>query len=686
MFRKNQRHLQSALLSDLDHLTVKQRKRLDVSWAGTFRREVFSRLDESPFAVMYADAPSRPNIPVNVLVGLETLKAGQGWSDEEMHDEFSYDLQVRYALGYENLGEGEFDLRTIYNFRHRLNAHMCRTGENLIDQAFCQITDAQVEAFQLKTGRLRMDTTQIASNIRRMSRVHLLVEVLQRAHRMLNQADQAHYAEAFAPYLQGSSGQYVYHLKGAETSPHLQRIGELMQRLLVELAPTYATDATYQMLQRVFDEQFIRSEEAPQAKSDDDAGGPLPEMLSVSSDSLAAPDDPPGTCAVATQDDATGKTPMLPVTPPLQAKPDDAAGGPLPEMLSGSANSVAEPEVPTGIAASSAKPDASAETRMPRMTPGVQAKPGQAIRANSLLSPDDPEATFRRKGNQTYQGYVANVTETCEPENPFQLIVQVQTSPNTTEDATMLVEALPDLKKRTGVDILHNDATFCSPAADKVLREQHVMQVPSDLRGQAPNPARLGLADFQVQSNAEGVPLQITCPQGQGLPVTQGRQPQWYVARFDPVVCQACPLQVRCPSQLSKSNAWRVLRFSQTQLDVAQRRQRSAAYHQAGKNLRAAVEATIGALKRPFSDDQLPVRGRFRVSVMMIGSAVMVNVRRIQRYLKAKDGLERQNPEVATSKDLVPTLSSSFLSALGTRCLDHLQLTACRASIIQFGY
>ena len=34
MFRKNQRHLQSALLSDLDHLTVKQRRRLDVSWAG----------------------------------------------------------------------------------------------------------------------------------------------------------------------------------------------------------------------------------------------------------------------------------------------------------------------------------------------------------------------------------------------------------------------------------------------------------------------------------------------------------------------------------------------------------------------------------------------------------------------------------------------------------------------------
>jgi hypothetical protein len=667
MFRKNQRHLQSALLSDLDLLTVKQRKRLQQSWAGTFRREVFCRLDESPFAVLYADAPSRPNIPVNVLVGLETLKAGQGWSDEEMHDEFSFGLQVRYALGYENLGDGEFDLRTLYNFRHRLNDHMCRTGENLVDQAFRQITDAQVEAFQLKTGRLRMDTTQIASNIRRMSRVHLLVEVLHRAHRMLNPADQAHYAEAFAPYLQGSSGQYVYHLKGAETSPHLQRIGELMHRLLVELAPTYGANDTYQMLQRVFREQFTLNEETPQAKSDDAAGGPPPELLS-DSDLVAAPDDPAEISAVSTQ--PTAATPITGVSLP-------------PEATTSIGATSATPDPAAELAA--APPDPAAQPGTPPMTLTLQPKPGKEICANGLLSPDDPEATFRRKGNQTYQGYVTNVTETCDPENPFQLIVQVQTASNTTEDATLLRDALPDLKTRTGVETLYNDATFCSPAADKVLREQHVTQVPSDLRGQAPNPARLGLADFNVESNGDGVPQQITCPQGQGLPVTPGRQPQWYVARFDAGVCQACPLPARCPSQLSHSNAWRVLRFSQTQLDVAQRRQRSAAYHQAGKNLRAAVEATIGALKRPFSDDQLPVRGRYRVGVLMIGSALMVNVRRIQRYLVERDE-QQQQTQVAEAKKLCPSSSSSFLSALWTRFLDHLRPTTSRPSAVQFGY
>jgi len=628
MFRKNQRHLQSALLSDLDLLTVKQRKRLQQSWAGTFRREVFARLDESPFAVLYADAPSRPNIPVNVLVGLETLKAGHGWSDEEMHDEFFFGLQVRYALGYENLGEGEFDVRTLYNFRHRLNDHMCRTGENLVDHAFRQITDAQVKAFQLKTGRLRMDTTQIASNIRRMSRIHLLVEVLQRAHRMLNQTDQTHYAQACAPYLQGSSGQYVYHLKGEETSPHLQRIGELMHRLLVELAPTYGANDTYQMLQRVFREQFILNEEAPQAKSDDEAGGPPPEMLSDSSDSLAEPDNPAGTSAGLVQ-----------------------------------------------LAAA-------AETPTPLATSQVHVKPGQEIHADSLLSPDDPEATFRRKGDRTYQGYVTNVTETCDPANPFQMIVQVQTAANTTEDATLLCDALPDLKTRTGVDTLYNDAAFCSPEVDRVVREQHVLQIPTDLRGHAPNPARLGLADFNVESNGTGVPQQITCPHGQGLPVTQGRHPQWYVARFDAVVCQACSLHARCPSQLSQSKAWRAFRFSQKQLDVAQRRQRSAACHQAGKNLRAAVEATIGALKRPFSDDQLPVRGQFRVGVMMIGSALMVNVRRIQRYLVEQDKQQQQIGAQPRPKEAAQSPAYSFLSALWFRFLNCLTTISSRSNPI----
>jgi hypothetical protein len=297
MFKKNHHHgsavsyhhLQIPLTSHVDELPEKLRKRLDTSWAGVFYPEFFCRLpalaqvqvNEAPFGVLYADCPSRPNVPVNVMVGLEYLKAGNGWTDEEMYDAFCYDVQVRYALGYRQLGDGDFDLpthmqaglRTLYYFRERLPAlaqvqvsrHMQETGVNLLDEAFEQVTDAQIAAFQLKTGKQRtpalaagasVDSTQVASNIRRIGRVQLLVEVLQRVHRMLKESDQQGYAEAFAPYLKGHAGQYVYRMKGEETGTHLQRIGEFMQRLLADLKVDYASKPVYQVLERVFGEHF----------------------------------------------------------------------------------------------------------------------------------------------------------------------------------------------------------------------------------------------------------------------------------------------------------------------------------------------------------------------------------------------------------------------------------------------
>ena len=100
MFKKNHHHLQIPLTSHVYELPEKLRKRLRNSWAGVFYQGFFIRLNETPFTMLYVDFPSRPNAPVNVLVGLEYLKAGNGWTDEEMYDMFCYDVQVRYALGY----------------------------------------------------------------------------------------------------------------------------------------------------------------------------------------------------------------------------------------------------------------------------------------------------------------------------------------------------------------------------------------------------------------------------------------------------------------------------------------------------------------------------------------------------------------------------------------------------------
>ena len=74
MFKKNHRHLQMPLTSNVDELPEKLRKRLENSWAGAFYREIYCRIDEAVFAVLYADCPSRPNVPVNVLWGLNFSK------------------------------------------------------------------------------------------------------------------------------------------------------------------------------------------------------------------------------------------------------------------------------------------------------------------------------------------------------------------------------------------------------------------------------------------------------------------------------------------------------------------------------------------------------------------------------------------------------------------------------------
>jgi hypothetical protein len=138
------------MFSSVDSLPAKVLKRLESSWAGTFYHQVFVRIDESILAVLYADEPSRPNIPINVLVGLETLKSGFGWTDEEMYDHFCFDVQVRYALGYRDLGDGYFALRTMYNFRDRVTRHMQETGENLIEKAFEQVTDLYFRRLYVK--------------------------------------------------------------------------------------------------------------------------------------------------------------------------------------------------------------------------------------------------------------------------------------------------------------------------------------------------------------------------------------------------------------------------------------------------------------------------------------------------------------------------------------------------------
>ena len=549
MFRKNTKHQQPALISAASELPEKQRKRLENSWAGTFYKEFFNRIDEQSFAVLYSEKDSRPNVPVNVLVGLEALKAGFGWSDQELYENYCYDLQVRYALGYDRLGDGDFEIRSLYYFRERLSKYNADKGINLLEKAFEQITDAQIMDLKIRTGMQRMDSTQIASNIVSASRLQLLVASIQRVERMLTEADRVRLSETFAAYIKDSAGHYTYRVKGKEAvREHLQKIGQTIHALLQDLKSAYAAETAYQVLERIFADNFHLLETGPRVK----------ENTEITSD--------------------------------------------------------------------------------------------------CLQSVDDLEATYRTKGTGHYKGYVANITETCDPENEIQLITKVQVAPNNVDDGQLLAEALPNLKDRTSIETMLTDGGYGSEVSDEALQEQAVTLIQTAIRGAQPSAEKFSLSDFVIEQNEKGAPSQITCPQDQTVAVLPGRTTGWQ-ARFDPSLCVTCPFQLdgRCRAKPQKRDPRYLLTFTTHEMRAAKRRRDYRAHQDRSHNLRSAVEATVRSVKHPFPAGKLPVRGQFRVTCMAIASAATTNVRRIQRYqiAKMKQAKAEKNLQSSAGPDAV---------------------------------
>jgi hypothetical protein len=579
MYKANKKHLQPLLISTINDLPEKYRQRLEQSWAGTFYKETFIRIPEDLFEVLYSTLPSRPNVPVNVLVGLDLLKAHFGWSDEEMYDHFMFDVQVRYALGYHSLKEGDFEIRTLYYFRRSVANHFLKTGENLLQKAFEQMTDQQALAHKVDLRVQRMDSTQIMSNIVDASRLQLLVETIQRLVRVLSAAEREHYAELLAPYVERRAHQFIYPVKGKDAwNARIEEIGQVMYRLVTDLAPIYDQEPIFQVFKRIFEDNYRVEEQTVRAL-------------------------------------------------------DNA-------------------EIPSGC----------------------------------LQSVDDLEATYRKKGPKGFKGYVANLSESCTPGNDLQLITQLQVAPNNQEDADLLTESMSDLKARTGLESLYVDALYGNSEVDEACIDQKVELVQTGIRGNAPDPEKFNLADFDIVHDKKGKPVEMTCPAGQTVMVEPGRT-TGYIARFDPEKCQDCRFfqENHCRVQGGKKDPRPRLNFTQQEVNWAKRRRRHNTFKEEDGNLRTAVEASIRSLKHPFPNGKLPVRGLFRVTYMLLGSAAMINMRRIHRYLSEKEqsrGDQKVNKKVQKAVD--QSALDSFLVVMKTRleALGFLSRSNCPC----FGY
>lgn len=91
MFYKNNLQ-QTSLFDPINQMPKYLQDILNKSWAKAFKDYIFSQINEERFSVLYSDKTSRPNSPINVIIGLLIIKEIFQQTDEELIGSIHFDV------------------------------------------------------------------------------------------------------------------------------------------------------------------------------------------------------------------------------------------------------------------------------------------------------------------------------------------------------------------------------------------------------------------------------------------------------------------------------------------------------------------------------------------------------------------------------------------------------------------
>ncbi len=253
MFKEN---IQPKLFSFEIELTKEQQEFLNKSPEKAFYELIFKSIDELDYKFLFSNKASRPNTPINVLISALILKERKGWSYNELMESTMFDMRTKVALGLATLEEKPFSRPTLFNLQNRINKHRLETGENLLEKTFDKLTDKQIKKLKIKTDIQRSDSTLMASNISKHSRIQLLIEVLLRISRILDSIDKEYLLQFAKEYSKQSSQKYVYDLKPSNFTHELTKLGNIYHKLSEHIKEKYAGTKEYRVFNRAYQEHF----------------------------------------------------------------------------------------------------------------------------------------------------------------------------------------------------------------------------------------------------------------------------------------------------------------------------------------------------------------------------------------------------------------------------------------------
>jgi len=254
----------------------------------------------------------------------------------------------------------------------------------------------------------------------------------------------------------------------------------------------------------------------------------------------------------------------------------------------------------------------------------IEIKPPDQLKSDSVQSPDDLDAAYRRKNNKSGKGQSVNVVETAEPSNPIQLLTDVAVNPLNKDDYRVLHKRLDHLKEKTPTPTeLHHDGAYGSTENDLKCEQLEITTVQTAVRG---NQSAVPIAIEQV-SESDYI---VKCPL-QTAPSQQARKR--LKANFDLSICGQCEYQESCPALVMKKH--RVYYFTHDNYLSKKRQRIIETLPPERQKLRCNVEATVNEFVCKMQKDKLKVRGAFKTTVFAYTVAMSINFGRIFRLIQA---------------------------------------------------
>ena len=499
-------------------LDNEQQELLNKTPEKAFFNLIFTNINESDYKVLFSKNGSRPNASVNILIAALILKERKSWSYDELMASIMFDMRTKTALGLSSIDAKPFSRATIFNFQNRLSDYEQESGINLLEKTFDNLTALQLKKIKIKTNIQRSDSGLISSNIRKYSRVQLLIEVLLRLSRLFDDSDKDILSEQIKPYSKLGSQKYVYQLKSSDLTHELKKLGELYYAIYQHIKIKYSDTDEFRIFQRAYNEHFT--------------------------------------------------------------------------IIKGKA----------------------------------KAKDSKELNSSMLQSPDDEDATYRKKREQESKGFTINATETANPENDIQLLTDIAVNKNNIDDSKILEERADKLIEKTpDLEELHTDGGYGSEEVDKKMEEHDIVLITTAVRG------RESKIEKTITQNKNEDGYTVRCPHQEVKSTPTKKRNK---AIFDIDKCNNCPLKEEC--SIFKDNGKYYFTHSDYLKNI--RNNNINKIPKERQKIRPNVEATIKEFKAKTQAGKLKVRGIFKTRLFAFAMGISINFGRIYRLLLNKSG------------------------------------------------